>query len=630
MGAALQNAGRPVLITRCTGQMPHCSMMVGHKVPLAETARAKKSMCAQCEENLSAALRAYRFTSIALADLHTDKLQELLDDIAVMPSEDLLHVCLEDCPAAMMVQYDFGLEAKVAFSLKNTSEWLELFRAHVANTVVAGFYAKSIAQLSSPTHFLTFNQYSQCNMVRFMARKYGTHFKSITYSSHLNIDCSQFWIYDKGFDFILHKHVAQWPKWRDVPIPAIAAFECWQDVIFRNQGQGSHIYSVKQSGKLEELFNSLALREERKLIVAFTSSNDELVGAQGIAEFWGETLQIKGAFLDQISWLRDLHDWVLTRDDVQVVVRVHPREGKGKNYNHESAHLEQLRQALPQNSEKFRVVWPTEPISSYDLLELAHACVIPWTSMGAEASRVGVPTLSWVDGIHYADDDFIQVVPTYKEYRKCLDMLPDFIPTWQTLTRAVRFYHWRTFVTSLDLRSTVPIGCHDASIWPMPPAEMEKDIVTILDGEQGVIEYQLARWQASLHEKSEAEELAAILEGIRALIEATFYPPVFKPVPLWFRVLRKSARIVLKKELRWKEGRIPRVKDFERLRLECHSTPQDSEILLKKTHTDSNLRILVTDGTYNEYYAHGQCLRRMSKMIGRLAGYLSSKPWENA
>lgn len=630
-GAALQSQGRHVYITRCTGQMPHCSMMAGSKVPLADTEEAKKRMCPKCTATLDAALRVYGFTPIDFKDISLEPLQAQLDAIATMRAEDLTSVTVNSCPVGRFALYDFGLEAKVAFSPQDTPEWLELYRAHVANTGLAAYYTQVIQHSITPAGFLTFNQYSQCHAVRFTATEHKAWTQSVTHASNYNADASHLWLCHESFHYAWKKHISFWPEGRDLPIPHEKAFECWQDVVFRNQGRGSHIYSAGKSGDVSAMFKSLSLDTKRKIIVAFTSSNDEMLGSKDIAEFWHEELNEQRAFPDQISWLHDLRDWAKGRDDAHVIVRIHPREGKGKNYNHESAHLGQLRAAFSDDEQNFSIIWPEEPVSSYDLLELAHACVIPWTSMGMEAARLGVPVLSWVGNRHYFDDDFIQVGGDYDTYRRRLDALPFFEPSWHSLTRAVRFYHWRTFVMGVDLRETVPIDFEDETIWPQPSKSMEKIMVAMLEGAISPVDYNLEQLTAASGADVLEKEIEANRKGIRLYIDSLFNPPQLRirvRRPFYIRRLQKIYRYFSLPLPDWLKPLPrplfipPQCQDY---RLVIAADCSLLEEYRRQSGKDRSVRFLVPEDEWRVWHVSGgSATRRLSPLLIRLARLYAS------
>src|ERR1700726_2384015 len=91
------------------------------------------------------------------------------------------------------------------------------------------------------------------------------------------------------------------------------------------------VYSPARSGATDSVFRRLGLSAERKLLVAFTSSLDEIAAnAQYLSALRFESFSDVQPFADQIEWLRALIDKVEKSPDLQLVVRVHPREGANR------------------------------------------------------------------------------------------------------------------------------------------------------------------------------------------------------------------------------------------------------------------------------------------------------------
>ena len=91
----------------------------------------------------------------------------------------------------------------------------------------------------------------------------------------------------------------------------------------------------------------------------------------------------------------------------------------------------------------------------------------------------------------YPNDDFFQVATTLDSYKSKLDDILNMRTTFQHLIKAVRFYHWRTLVPSLDLGKTVPQDYSDDTVWPRAPQSKIKIINEILSGKEDLIEYNL-------------------------------------------------------------------------------------------------------------------------------------------
>lgn len=630
LGAALQSHGRKVFFTRCTGQMPHCSMLVGHGVPLEETEKAKKVYCPRCRMLFDAAQKNYLFESVDLADLDDDVMREKLREIDTLSPAALARFTVDGFPIAQIIQYDFSLEAKAIYSPESCPERTELYRAFAANTYRALHYSQKIATLHDIQLFCTFNHYAQCNAVRYTAQRKGIPYKALTYQDIFNADCSQFYLDTQEFSQLQCKRARKWPEIRHYPAPADKVYECWQDSVFRNMGRGSHIYSSQKAADTASLFDSLDLKKERKLIVAYTSSSDENDGLEFLWNFWGEHINWEMAFPDQVAWLQDLQSWAASREDVQVVVRVHPREGKNKNYKHGSTHLELMRTHLPTKSDNFLILWPEDFVSSYDLLELAHACVVPWTTMGIEAARVGVPVLSCVGNMYYVDDDFIQVATNQTDYRKRLNALVGAECTWDMLTKAVRYYHWRSYIPCLDLRETVSILADDGSQWPLPSKDMGTVIVDILEERQDLPSYTKERWLRNLPDDAAAREKDANLRGVRLYLDYLFTPRIPQTVSkqsFFIRACRKALRIlhlpipnILAPSVppAWSP---PDCKDYL---LEFHCGVDKLEESKMRTSRNNDLRILVAEDDSHVWFVRGgSAIRRLSPLSMRLGRFFS-------
>jgi hypothetical protein len=259
-------------------------------------------------------------------------------------------------------------------------------------------------------------------------------------------------------------------------------------------------------------------------------------------------------------------------------------------------------------------------------MELADVCLVTWSLMGQEAARLGIPVLSCTGNMFYPDDDFIQVATTPEEYRRKLDSILKMEFTWQHLLKAVRFYHWRIFVTSLDLGETVPADVQDDTIWPDAPPSMVGVINDILFGRQDLIEYNIKKWQDSLPADALKQESEAMRLGIRCFLDKIFYPPISyeQTFGIVYRVYRKARKIlghlIGKKASLAKKTKYP----FADYRLEFVADISRLEELRQRTKQDKDLRVLVADGLDAILVHNGKLTRRMSPMVIRLARLYAS------
>jgi hypothetical protein len=315
-----------------------------------------------------------------------------------------------------------------------------------------------------------------------------------------------------------------------------------------------------------------------------------------------------------------LREYASKRNDIQIVVRIHPREGRRQS-GFDSEHLKQLEATFFENTDNFIIIWPNDPTSSYDIMELADICLVSYSNIGQELNRLGVPLLACTGNMFYPNDDFIQVATSPEEYKMKLDSIIDFEFTWQHLLKADRFYHWRNFIPSLNLGETVPVDVQDDSVWPEAPSSKISLINDILSGKQDLIKYNIEQWQNSLPKDAILQESEAMRQGIRFFLDKTFYPPKIygKEMILLLRIYRKARKMLF--HLFGKKVFISNSTkyDFIDYCIEFTTNTSNLDELQEKTKRDNNLRVLIQDGPNAILVHSGKIVRRMSPVIIRLA-----------
>jgi hypothetical protein len=135
-------------------------------------------------------------------------------------------------------------------------------------------------------------------------------------------------------------------------------------------------YFENQAGHDGETVRAtLGLPRETRIVSAFTNLS------------WDTALVGKDlAFESQFDWLARAVDIVGRRDDTTLVIRVHPAESRWGTAQPVAAELPALLGALPRN---VIVVPPTEPLSSYGLVETSDLVLCYTTTVALEAAVRG-------------------------------------------------------------------------------------------------------------------------------------------------------------------------------------------------------------------------------------------------
>lgn len=615
--------GQRIWVTQCDGNFSYCSMMGMYNVPIADIAASKKKLCAICKAKLDEVCREYDFLPLPISSLALELPQSVVSLINEQHT-DLGGLVYEGFPLGQMAAYDFSLATKHVYSVGLAPEYQKLMRACLENTLRCLAFGKAVMEKYSPNCVLTFNEYASCCAIRYHVVKAGGRFVTCTLAGHRGLAGNRIVCTSETLSNYSLTRLRNWIDQRDIPVRPQDVEECCNDVLFRSYGSNSHLFSANKQASLQAVSDGLGLDPRKKLCVVYTSSEDERYGLDTILNIWGDHPGVNEAFASQIEWLQALREFAAKRDDVQIIVRVHPREGTKKRGG-VSGHLMQLQTAFAEQMQNIIFVWPDDPVSSYDLMEFADVVLVAWSTMGAESFRVGVPVLAWAGNMYYVDSKCMRVATTKESYFAVLDEMLHQAPSFEQLREGIRYCHWRTFISSIDLSKTVDPNPYLSSYWPKAPDSRRSIIRDIMQGKVAdPLVYNASQWKAALNESSQDSEQRAIVVGLRALIEVTFCPPQHKPVPLWFRVVRKAVRILTKKNLVWQNSTVPQVQDFTHLQLECLSGQQKDSDLRQRTRKNKNLRVLVSNGNENAYYRHGKCLHRTSKLISRFGSYIAA------
>jgi hypothetical protein len=233
-----------------------------------------------------------------------------------------------------------------------------------------------------------------------------------------------------------------------------------EDSFLRFAGSGFTIYSPAWSARSDALFETLRLDRHRRLLVAYTSSEDEVRGVRFYESALGvEIYPGHSPFADQFDWLQSLVDFVEASDDLQLVIRVHPREAPNKRENRTSENLRELQRRFSNTYANVRVVWPADPVSSYDLAEIADVGLIALSTIGFELARLGVPVIASLPHLAEAPDGvFVDWNKTREGYFAALRRALSEAPSLARVSAAFRWVNARFIEYSVDLGDVIPTG----------------------------------------------------------------------------------------------------------------------------------------------------------------------------
>ncbi|MBA2678193.1 MAG: hypothetical protein H0U76_07360 [Ktedonobacteraceae bacterium] len=175
-----------------------------------------------------------------------------------------------------------------------------------------------------------------------------------------------------------------WRDWGNIPLTRVAMQETLKWLVDRRYGRNLSWFTYNPSVNFNVTLRShLKLTEGKKLLALFTSSTEETAG----------DTELESAYAWQSTWVQDVLDWVRKRDDVELVIRVHPHLSGGTGLTRafdEFSFYEKMKVSAPSNT---RVIMPDEPLNSYALMSEADVGLTFGSTVGIEMAMLGKPVV---------------------------------------------------------------------------------------------------------------------------------------------------------------------------------------------------------------------------------------------
>ena len=522
LGRILESRGHRVDVAFCDGLYERCVMMNSISAPPGLPREQFKPVCSQC--SLSARHNAHAI-GMTLADMAPYHLPQDAYEAARLVEQggDPVAFVHDGIAFGALARHDLFLARKLLADQPLEAEDMARLRETVRSALVVYYAIKRMVAERGYTDLLIYGHYAVNSAAALAARSVGISSRLIANPQHCNIDRRRLTFNPGNGCEVPLRHLQSWLKWKDVPMTADEVIEAGRDILHRFSGVGSHSYSpAKVAGDPLEL---LGLKRDRKLIVALTSSLDERQAAAFLEKGWSPDLDIDAvgsaarSFPDQITWLTSLCDWVSARDDLQLVIRIHPREGINKRESISSSHLQRLRSALQELPGNVRVVWPEDQLSTYDLMEAAHLVQCSWSTVGMEAARLGVPVLT-SDPYNFPVGDFMKASSSPEEFFRLTEELLAEGPNLERIVFGLRFYCMTRLQASVSIEDINP-DIHGIAARRFDAAAQAEIFEELLLRPVGSEEIRLAARPAPTAE-ADALEQSAIRYLLRALVRYMF------------------------------------------------------------------------------------------------------------
>lgn len=411
---ALAKAGHEIVYMSCgRGLQEHCVTMSAAGVKFDAPAEAKALQCERCEVNASLISGRFGFRTMTLDELLDDEDRRQAREISEAATpHTFLDIRIDGVDIGRSALGTFLLQyKKISFDFSDF-EW-RVFKAELRNTLLAFFGGRRALDREKPDRLIVYSSGYSVNLgLCRLAEARGVVHYYMNASSNLT-DRLQKLVVARGSS-LQRRLIAYWPRYRDRPCPPSIMRYVTDHFIEILRGRSAFVYSSAGTQGDGDLRARLGVPPRAKVLLATMSSYDELFAAEATGLFRSD---YRTPFATQVEWIKALAAWAARRDDVYVLIRVHPREFPNKRDSVKSEHARLLESVftgmLPSNC---RVNWPADELSLYDVAEITDVCLNSWSTAGKEMSLLGIPTAIYSPDLVFYAEDLNYVGVTQEEY----------------------------------------------------------------------------------------------------------------------------------------------------------------------------------------------------------------------
>jgi len=261
--------------------------------------------------------------------------------------------------------YELILERKLA-SIDRVILYWDDYQQRLRSTLLSYFAAKNLIKAQQIEAVVAYNGlYSVNRVVLLYANSIGIQAWAIAAGSHQENKFSKISLY--RFDSLpVHAMKSkEWEKARHIPLAAEQVASVKRHFLQLQKAKSNFVYSTPKRGvHPDELCAKLNIPKNKKIILVTMSSPDEFIALEAI-NFLAPKKD--GIFKSVNDWITFLIQFMESRNDCHLIIRVHPRQFPNKREKIKSENAAILENILSKTFPNVSINWPTDQISLYDL-----------------------------------------------------------------------------------------------------------------------------------------------------------------------------------------------------------------------------------------------------------------------
>lgn len=394
LARALAECGHTISYLTCGKVQTYCAPMTARRLAPGCTVEESARICSVCKVGANAIARVYGFPVDTLAGYLGEedftKFDRMANEAVAAESLDTEYLGVKVGRVAL---YEFTLAHKKMSTELNALQWKE-YHFYLTNALRTLQGCARYLKKSRPDAILTFSpQYSNINSAMQYAISQGVKVLFIESGTNLAHRLGTMRVWDWQVHKLVNPALTYWNKSELNPVTPSSADEVTRHFAQLLSGQHFAVFSAPYVGSsgVRQRWN---IKPDQKILLMTLSSYDEAYAALLVDGFPYKKV-FSDVFRTQAEWVKATTEWVATRPDLFLVIRVHPRDFPNKREtfrSEQSFMLENLLEHVPANA---HVNWPAEGVSLYELLEDTDAILTGWSVTAMEALVLGIPVVTY-------------------------------------------------------------------------------------------------------------------------------------------------------------------------------------------------------------------------------------------
>jgi hypothetical protein len=214
-----------------------------------------------------------------------------------------------------------------------------------------------------------------------------------------------------------------WTKWQDIEPTKSELEQVKKHREALSNGKSPFVYSSKakvrrnhQSVKIR-----LGIKNQNKTILLALNSTDEIIANKTIGR--GLATNYPGiVFSSQFEWVSQTIDWIASRNDLNLIIRLHPRDIPNKRDSVLSEQYSVWKKLLEHRPPNVFVNYPSQKISFEEVCEISTVVASGWSATCLEAMLMQKPVVTYDSSLPALPADIHRTGSSKAEYFENLAM----------------------------------------------------------------------------------------------------------------------------------------------------------------------------------------------------------------